>query len=203
MLTLIDEEFVLGFDATVPNALGTAAKVRWVDIETYKTAAPASFPFSRRWQPFMIGIAGATDPGILFVTVLASDDEAELIEAAEILLADNEVRYSATREFDEMVLRGRFTNARRAHMPVAGSWPNLDAAEITWRNMRKLESGIDWERPVDVASKEVPEAWSREERSLVAIHCAKDVVENVLRDSTVVLNEALRAELKDFVATKP
>ena len=111
-------------------------KILWLDIETRKVAVPSNWHQRLRWQPFMVGLIEAADPGVLTVEVV-SGEESELIEYLSMRLEGSETRYAATREFDEMVLRGRFTNARRTHSPYAGEWPNLNGEAIEWRNVRK------------------------------------------------------------------
>jgi hypothetical protein len=167
-------------------------RILWVDIETRKVPAPDGWAQKRRWAPFMVGIAGAADPGILFAEV-RSGTEMEIVQWLREFTG-YEFRYLATREFDEMVLRGRFTNARRAHATRPGPWPNLNRAKIAWKNIRQM-AGPKIARVPDVASKMVPRAWDRGLQSLVAVHCLRDVLENVLRDSDVHLSARLRKQL--------
>jgi hypothetical protein len=175
----------------------------YLDIETRQVDAPANWPYRRRWQPFMIGVAGMIDPGIFFVDVVASEDEGELIEFVrenfEGGVTPYEFRYAATREFDEYVLREKFTNARRAHSPVAGSWPNLNGFKCEWRNIRKLLKAPE-PRGADVASRDVPEVWKNGREKAVALHCARDVVELALRDPEAKLSPRLETELRRLLA---
>jgi hypothetical protein len=73
-----------------------------------------------------------------------------------------------------MVLRGRFTNARRAHLPEP-TWPAMPGAErANWRNVGPLKSGA--ERLPDVESRDVPQA----PMPLVLIHLLRDVADLIL-----------------------
>jgi hypothetical protein len=181
-------------DLFYSKIFGDERPVIWLDIETRKVAAPEYWQYKTRWQPFMIAVAGACDPGILFITVV-SGTEKELMEFME-QFEDYEIRYSATREFDEMVLRGRFTNARRAHNKVAGKWANMDNAKVTWHNMRKEIGKSRLPRSHwDVESKNVPANWAKGNTEEVALHCERDVIELVLQDPDIHLSEELRADL--------
>ena len=164
-------------------------QILWLDIETRKVPAPAGWPQRNRWQTFMIGIAGAMDPGVMFAEV-RSGTERELVDWISEF-ENYEIRYCATREFDEMVLRGRFTNARRAHSPVAGSWPNLDGEKLRWRNIRKTMRERSWDRAMDCSGRDVPSLWAAGREELVATHCLRDVLENVMLDSSVRLSPRL------------
>jgi hypothetical protein len=195
MKTWFDLEFDLA-GSPVVDPVGEPPII-WLDIETRKVPAPESWPQKRRWAPFLIGIAGAMDPGVLFAEV-RSGSESELIDWIGEF-AGFEIRYSASREFDEMVLRGRFTNARRAHSPVAGRWPNLNRADVRWKNLRKTERPRSWVRAFDLPSRDVPGVWESGGRKLVAQHCLRDVLENVLRDSEVQLSNRLRRRVLRLV----
>lgn len=106
-----------------------------------------------------------------------------------------EIRYSATREFDEMVLRGRFTNARRAHSKKAGAWPNVDTADLRWKNIHKTLRPRSWTRAADVKSADVPEVWQAGYKKVVAVHCLRDVLETAMRDVDVKMSHRLKTEL--------
>jgi hypothetical protein len=164
-------------------------QILWLDIETRKVAAPAGWSQKNRWQTFMIGIAGAMDPGVLFAEV-RSGTERELVDWISEF-RNYEIRYCATREFDEMVLRGRFTNARRAHSPRPGPWPNLDGEKLRWRNIRKMMRERSWDRALDCPGRAVPALWAGGQEELVATHCLRDVLENVMLDSEVWLSPRL------------
>jgi hypothetical protein len=195
-----DEEWNLGTEEA-GNILPDT--VRWVDIETRKVEAPAYWSLRRRWQPFMIGIAGKSDPGVAFLTVASSESEKELIDFAAEVLEGAEIRFGATRDFDEMVLRGLFTNARRKHSEKAGRWPNLNSLDATWTNIRKVERPKQHERAPDCESADVPAMWETGDfglRKIVALHCLRDVVELLLADPENVLSEDLRAAFASRLA---
>lgn len=178
----------------------TEPNILWLDIETRKVDAPASWSQKRRWQPFMLGMAAASDPGVMWAMVV-SGTEAELVEHLKDF-EGYEIRYAATREFDEMVLRGRFTNARRAHSKNAGSWPNVDTVDLKWKNIRKQLRHRGWERAADVASKDVPTVWSANgyHQKLVAKHCLRDVLDMFLRDDDVDVSTSLFSKLVRRIA---
>ena len=179
---------------------GIPEGVTWLDIETEKVLADNSWGQKMRWRTFMAGIAWV-DAGYLYVGIV-SDSESGIISWLRKILKGEEVRYCATREFDEMVLRGRFTNARRAHAEKPGKWPNLNSERsITWTNIRKNALARTWERAEDVESKDVPAVWQDGQRKLVATHCFRDVLENVLRDPQVHLTYKTRQKLIKEVAS--
>jgi hypothetical protein len=147
----------------------------------------------------MVAICGVSDPGIFFCCVV-SGTETDLITFLS-QFEDYEIRYEATREFDEMVLRGRFTNARRAHSPYCGNWPNLDSLPITWKNLRKTQKPkSEVFRKFDLLSKDVPLTWTSNPK-LVAIHCKNDVIETFLRDIQVSVSPELGKILCAELAT--
>lgn len=180
--------------------LGTEEEpIRWFDIETKKVEAPEYWPYKTRWQPFMISVAGVMDPGVFFVTVLASDDEKTFIEDVREMLVGTEARYAASRmDFDQMVLRGKFTNARRGISKRAGRWPTLNGADIEWKNVYKELDDPGYIRKKEVVSKLVPGLWKEGDKAskkLVVNHCLRDVVDLVLRDPDVSLDGRLRRQL--------
>jgi hypothetical protein len=183
--------------------LGNEKSVIWLDIETRKIDAPTSWPYQRRWQPFMIGFCGASDPGIFWAMVVASENELALIEFMREFVYDGdlEIRFKATRDFDEMVLRGRFTNARRALSNVPGDWPNLNDEKITWKNIRKQLGEKLFERSEDCRSKDVPVLWAKGEKKIVTRHCLRDVIELFLCDPEVKLAKSLALKLKKILIT--
>lgn len=145
-----------------------------LDIETRKVNADKNFPFSKRWSVMMVGLAFNNE-----IFIVSGEDEVDLLDETSKLLADAEkIIYSATREFDEMILKGRFTNARRAHLPAA-AYPALPNAEnfkwINAKNKTKLPRS-----EADCISKEIPNAWARGEWEAVAVHNLRDVAELIL-----------------------
>lgn len=171
----------------------------WLDIETRKVPAPSDWPQKTRWQPFMVGVARVID-GTFTVEVRASSEEGILIDWLSGVVAGKTIKYAATREFDEMVLRGRFTNARRAHSLIPGDWPHL-SQDLVWKNIRKGRRPVLVPRPADCPSRDVPFLWEVGEEEVVTDHCLRDVIELVLQDYDVSdlsiihwLEDCLRAE---------
>jgi hypothetical protein len=160
---------------------GTWARgVALLDLETRKVPAPAGFrmrngePLRQRWSVAMAGIARG---GVIFLVDDAFSEEDRLAGIGERLAGAPEIRYAATREFDEMVLRGRFTNARRAHAHEP-FYPAMPGAELArWRNVRFTP---DVPRGADVASRDVPAALARGDWEPVAVHLLRDVAELIL-----------------------
>ena len=154
----------------------------YLDLETRKVPAPAGFrmrngePLRNRWSVLMAGIASYAD-GIRLIE--SADSEESMLAAIANVIGDREAVYSATREFDEMILKGRFTNARRAHEPVP-FYPAMPGAEATeWRNLRGTPG---YPRATDVPSREVPVAATDGRIDLVLVHLLRDVCELVLAD---------------------
>ncbi len=143
--------------------------VAYVDIETEKVelANPVR-GFPRRWRPFLVGLASGS------TLTLVAGEEAELATEVERLLAGHEVRYAATKRFDELVLTGRFTNARRAPLPEPGPWPTVAVDAATWKNLGRQPEN---DRAADVASIEAPVAWYDGRERAVLVHCLRDVAE--------------------------
>lgn len=161
----------------------------FVDLETVKTPTDDFVmrngeALRARWRAAMAGVALG---GEVVLLSFLNDEVAGLAElGAELAYAD-EVVYAATREFDEMILKGRFTNARRAHEPEP-FFPVMPGAEdLTWRNVlpsaRERSLGLTlttaW-RTDDIASKDVPTALLKGVRDVVLVHLLRDVVELIL-----------------------
>lgn len=172
--------------------------VAWIDIETRKVEAPKRWPYKTRWQPFMAAIGYVEEDGNIKVIVVTGETDKQLIAALRFALPIRvtTLRYAATREFDEMVLKGRFTNARRSHSAKPGTWAHLDEYEFNWDNRRKSLTRVEG-RKFDVASKDVPAAWARGEHDLVALHCMKDVVEMMYSD--ILLDEQGKIALEEVL----
>lgn len=187
-----EEEYSLEEETNLPSELFN--RCIWLDIETRKIPAEQPWHQKTRWETFMVGVAGFCDPGILFLTVVSGTEE-EIVTWLSTNFEGYEVRYTATREFDEMVLRGRFTNARHAHSLYPGNWYNLDAVNFRWRNIRKIVSSNSIQRSPDVSSKEVPAYWKKGLEAIVALHNKRDVLEMLLLDPEISMDPILRAEL--------
>lgn len=165
----------------------------WLDIETKKVDAPVGWPFKKRWSVFMVCVAFQIDTDLQIQVY--SGTETEIINYLNELLFEaglpDWVTYHATREFDEMVLSGRFTNARAAHAQYPGPWPHLPSGVIPWRNLRGRKKNHGLTRVEDLPGKDVPERWEKNEgtdRALIAWHCYLDVVDLLLSDPCAYLN---------------
>lgn len=178
--------------------------VAFLDLETEKVPTPAGFrlpsgePLRRRWA---MTLAAVARDGLLTLVDCEGSERAGLAELSDLCVDADRVVYAASRQFDEMVVRGRFTNARRAHLPRA-TWPSAaGSARWRWENVRKAgRSGA--ERGVDVASRLVPsvlrsggDGWER-----CAIHCLRDACDLVLAVGAPdrVCSEWLRRFLGDY-----
>ena len=150
----------------------------FVDFETAKIPVSFTRPdtgekMTRRWRVIAAGI-GLDDGSVVIVD---DEDELDLLAKVGAFFKPGErVVYCATREFDEMIARGRFTNARRAHLPEA-CFPAVPGAEdVDWVNIRKSQELSERKPSVDdLPSKDVPEAWKRGERDRVIRHLIADV----------------------------
>ena len=153
--------------------------VALIDLETSKVPAPAGTmnangePMRLRWMTEMAGIAR---DGL--ITIVDDGTEADRLSAiGEVLAGAREVRYMATREFDEMILRGRFTNARRSHFP-APVFPAMPGAEEA--NWKCLRCDIRLERGADVPSRDVPAYLASGRWEPVAVHLLRDIAELIV-----------------------
>lgn len=167
----------------------------WLDIETRKVPAPKGWYQRMRWQPFLVGLAWREGDALTF-TVTEFKNERELIDELNVVV---EYRYTATRDFDEMVLKGRFVNARHGFAAVPGKWPHLNLGHQTWSNIRKYREPKRYKRPPDIEPKRVPEEWAKGNKDGVARHCLKDVMELILRDPWCRLEWPLRRQLTTLV----
>jgi len=176
MLAVVAEprrsEMLRAWTVDLPNELPEG--VAYVDIETEKVelANPVR-GFPRRWRPFLVGLASGS------TLTLVAGEEAELVAEVESRLSGKEVRYAATKRFDELVLTGRFTNARRAPLPEPGPWPAVAVDAASWKNLGRQPEN---DRAADVASIEAPVAWYDGRERAVLVHCLRDVVELLMAD---------------------
>jgi hypothetical protein len=161
------------------------ADVAFLDVETRKVPTDGFVmqngeALRNRWQAFLVGMARDGEILIAYHPV-----EAILLrDVRSALYWHKAIAYSATREFDEMVLKGRFTNARRAHEPEP-FYPHLfRPQDWEWRNMRKEPSEPMALRGNDVPSRDVPDWWATRDpgkRMTVYVHLLRDVAELVAR----------------------
>jgi len=152
--------------------------VAYLDLETRKVPCDWEFPsgerLRRRWSAFLAGVA--TD-GEIHIVETAGSERRFLSGVRESIGAADTVIYRATRQFDEMILKGRFTNARRSLADVP-FYPVMPQAEsLTW-DVRKHDPDSEWQqpRPGDIASKDVPVHYELNPL-LVLIHLLRDVCE--------------------------
>jgi len=178
---------------------GSAA---FTDLETRKV--PCDYLMANgerlrhRWSVLMAGVAAGGEIRLFD----AADSEMTLLAALSEAIDDREVVYAGTREFDEMILRGRFTNARRAHAP-APFFPAMPRAnELAWYNCHKAAKALNEERGADVPSREVPVAYADGRYELVVIHLLRDVAELILAAGAPdrVCRDWCRLILADYVA---
>ena len=115
---------------------------------------------SRRWKAFMCSMVWFDKKEKCWLGKVAwSEKEKDIVG---LFSADKTYHYAATREFDEMVMRGKFTYARRAHAIASGPWPHV-ADSIRFVNVRRdlRDKPLGVVRGEDVASKECPLIWAR------------------------------------------
>ncbi|HWI68652.1 MAG TPA: hypothetical protein VNS88_09755 [Nitrospiraceae bacterium] len=159
----------------------------FLDIETRKVKLPEPGFYMRnggllkmRWQVFMAGVARNRQ-----ITLIEHADSEGIIldRIGELVHGSRIIGYSAgSRQFDEMVLKGKFTNARRAHELVS-FYPFMPCAEdMDWVNYhRGIRSNINVQcRLPDIESKDVPRAEQDGRIDLVLVHMLRDVAEVIL-----------------------
>jgi hypothetical protein len=159
-------------------------QVAYLDIETRKVlAGPLGFGYRmkngellrQRWQAFLAGVAYR---GYVTIVEYTDSERGFLTGVAEAISPADTVVYQASRQFDEMVLKGRFTNARRAHEDIP-FYPVMPGAEdLTWDCRRYSARPA---RGYDCGSKDVPARWGQYDRERVLVHLLRDVVELILQ----------------------
>lgn len=170
----------------VVKSCARAARTTWVDIETRKVECAPNDVLRRKWEPFLIGIGFLFDGELCVEMSWNWSDGDWACWFNGLKDRSDEMIYAATREFDEMVLKGRFTNARRAHLAKRPrDWRGIEEDRFHWVNIRKIQRPA-LSRGIDVESRLVPDAWARGEEMKVFVHLFRDVVELVLRDPMVV-----------------
>jgi hypothetical protein len=157
--------------------------VALLDLETRKIdlanhyILPNGRTLRRRWSAFAAGVA--TSNGI---RLLATNSEETLLAHVSNAIGSREVKYAATRQFDEMILKGRFTNAREKHAENS-FYPSMPFAEqMKWTNIYKRVAIVHQVacRTIDVESKNVPKMWAAGAHAIVLIHLLRDVCELML-----------------------
>jgi hypothetical protein len=151
--------------------------VTFLDLETVKVpcywTSPAGERLGRRWSAFL---AGVTSFRRITIVEATGGEEAFLTGVREAIDSGTVV-YRATRKFDEMILKGRYTYARRGPAPVP-FYPAMPGAEtLEWVCERPNPTG-EWEamRERELASKDVSETYATDS-GLVLIHLLRDVAE--------------------------
>lgn len=163
-----------------------ARNVAYLDLETVKVPTggfvmPNGELLRNRWS---IAMAGVGRNGAIYLGLWPHEVQQltwlnGMLGASSLGPTPVEVRYSATRDFDEMICRGRFTNARRAHLPRP-SFPAVPGAEtLPWLNVpirRRHERGPD------IPSREVPQGLKDGRGKQVLVHLLRDVAELIADD---------------------
>ena len=161
----------------VPGKFADA--VAYLDIETRKVPCRYEFPsgekLSRRWSAFIGGVAYN---GFIKIIESAGNEQEFLAGLRSAVGKADTVIYRATRQFDEMVLKGRFTYARRgpADVPFYPAMAGADA--LTW-DVRRHLGPIDGLRERELDSRYVSVTYERTP-GLVLVHNLRDVVELIL-----------------------
>jgi hypothetical protein len=176
----------------VPGALPDG--IAFLDLETRKVPVnshrgitlPNGSILRLRWAAFAAGIASHSRQGSR-ITLLHDNSEGQLLPRIALEVQDHTIRYAATRQFDEMVMKGRFTNARQKHA-LEAFFPAMPGADgLEWQNIyADLKSEVNRsDRAPDVASRDVPKAWERGQHTVVLIHLLRDVCELLLASDDV------------------
>ena len=171
-----------------------------IDIETEKVSGEFEWRSgernSKRWKPYMIGVGFSSDNRSEFY-IFENHNEKELMdEAAETIVClsgntSDVVYMNSPNRFDEMVVNGRFINARRPIASKKGNWPTL-GLRLKWKaieNFRSLYSRKDEAFGWGEGAK-----LSRAGNPIIARHCLRDLAENLCALNGVTkLNKELRA----------
>jgi hypothetical protein len=151
----------------------------YLDLETRKVPCEWSFPngvpLGRRWMAFIAGVATA---GKITIVESAGDEHSFLSGTRMAIGEADTVIYRATNTFDEGILKGRYTYARRGWADEAFYPVMPDAEELTWDRRRHL-GAIDGLRERELDSRYVSTTYERNP-GLVLVHNLRDVVELVL-----------------------
>lgn len=163
-------------------------EVTLIDLETVKVPAPPGFVMAngeRLRQRWSVAMAGVATGGLISIVNYAGTEESRLKLIGRWLMGSHEVRYGATREFDEMICKGRFTNARRAHEsePYFPAVPG--ACDRNWCNVGVWSASVpDSYRAPDIPSRDIPAALAsgpdHGSPDPVMVHLLRDVAELIL-----------------------
>jgi len=160
-------------------------EIAYLDLETYKVPcawwSPAGEFLGRRWSAFMAGVTLADgriailSDGLRMLT--GEGDEPGFLRRISEVIDGRPVTYRATRKFDEMILKGRYTYARRGPAPEPFYYAMPGAEGLTWNCERPDPTGF-WEnvRERELDSARVSETFASDS-ALVAVHLLRDVCE--------------------------
>lgn len=152
----------------------------WLDIECDKVTAPTGWAYRTRARAFMVGVAYFT-PGSLIIEVVTGS-EASVMDYVRTMCEGAEIRYTATRQYDKLVVEGRWTYARRGPSANPGEWPSVQG--LNWVNVRyapKVAHGLV--RSPDIASADIPHTWPSQ-CDTILLHNVRDLLLMVLEDTT-------------------
>ncbi len=173
---------------------GTPENVVWFDIECVKEAISSPlWSLKTRTVPVMVGTAEVVGGKLVYT---ATETEAETIDWLQKLVDEGkELRYSATKKYDEMVVTGRWTYTRRAMASVPGPWRAVVGGKF--RNIRSVSVPTGIERDSDISSGDIWLVWNeRSYREAIEIHNLRDCLMLVAEDPDVNLTDEVRAEFQ-------
>jgi len=153
--------------------------VTFLDLETVKVpcdwTSPAGEKLSRRWSAFLAGVTSSRM--IVLAERYRDETEEAFLGNVREEIESGTVVYRATRKFDEMILKGRYTYARRGPAPEAFYPAMPDAEDLAWVCERPNPTG-EWEamRERELASADVSETYETNP-ALVLIHLLRDMAE--------------------------
>ena len=155
----------------------------------------------KRFKTFMICLCYYDiAEGKLKAWALDSDNEEELLkEFLRLCEGSSELAYLSYNRFDEKVLEGKWTTARRKKLDNPGPWPNVLVINSefpwTWKmiNSRKNkrvtdlrdDENIDWKKVINFG----PDLDDLEEVGELRNHCFRDIVDLAFTDPEYRFNE--------------
>jgi hypothetical protein len=158
------------------------AGIAYLDLETTKVLTKPLFVMKngenlrQRWSVFMAGVA--IDGEIRLID--GEGEEGVLAGITNACWESEAVLYAATREFDEMITKGRFTNARRAHEDEP-FFPAAYGAEYwNWRNLGVIPESLRALRESDIPGSKVSATMRAGKADVVMMHLLRDVVTLIL-----------------------
>jgi hypothetical protein len=163
---------------TVPVPGRFLDAIAYLDLETRKVPCRWVFPsgekLGRRWSAF---IAGVATRGSIKIVESAGDERAFLAGVRAAVGKADTILYRATNTFDEGILRGRYTYARRGWAPEPFYPAMPDADTLTW-DRRKHDPRNPWQamRERELDSRYVSVTYERDS-ALVLVHNLRDIVE--------------------------